>query len=177
MVRTGEGFEPTCPLEYSSFRVSQCAFLSCKDLLCVPIPNERTIPNRGRHFRKGPFRLSQTARCSFQFDCSCPVHYLAMAQNPGYPPVNIPIPPKLGSKMGGEFTYPKMVPLVLTHSHLLSSMEKNVRYPHWPRSWRLGMFAVPNEWQVKELPLATLGVEERRRSNSMLGNKRLASLL
>ena len=24
------------------------------------------------------------------------------------PPVNIPIPTKLGSKMGGEFTYPKM---------------------------------------------------------------------
>ena len=25
---------------------------------------------------------------------------------------------KIGSKMGGEFTYPKMVPLVLTHSHV-----------------------------------------------------------
>ena len=30
----------------------------------------------------------------------------------GLPPVKIPIPTKIGSKMGGEFTYPKMVPLV-----------------------------------------------------------------
>ena len=33
---------------------------------------------------------------------------MAMGQKPGYPPVNIPIPTKIGSKMGGEFTYPKM---------------------------------------------------------------------
>ena len=46
-------------------------------------------------------------------------HHLAMGQNP-VPPVNIPIPTKIGSKMGGEFTYPRMVPLVLTHSHFLS---------------------------------------------------------
>ena len=30
-----------------------------------------------------------------------------MGQNP-VPPVNIPILTKIGSKMGGEFTYPKM---------------------------------------------------------------------
>ena len=37
----------------------------------------------------------------------------------------IQIPAKIGSKMGGEFTFPKMVPLVLTHSHLqsLTNME------------------------------------------------------
>ena len=29
-----------------------------------------------------------------------------------------PISSKIGSKMGGELTYPKMVPLVLTHSHV-----------------------------------------------------------
>ena len=34
------------------------------------------------------------------------------------PPVNIPIPTKIGSKMGGEFTYPKMLPLVLTTTAL-----------------------------------------------------------
>ena len=39
----------------------------------------------------------------------------AMGQNPGSPTVN---PTKIGSKMGGEFTHPKMVPLVLTHSHI-----------------------------------------------------------
>ena len=35
------------------------------------------------------------------------VDHLAMGQKP-VPPVNIPIPTKTGSKMGGEFTYPKM---------------------------------------------------------------------
>ena len=34
---------------------------------------------------------------------------VAMGQNP-LPPVNIPIATKIGSKLGGEFTYPKMVP-------------------------------------------------------------------
>ena len=33
------------------------------------------------------------------------VSCMAMGQSPGYPPVNIPIPTKIGSKMGGEFTY------------------------------------------------------------------------
>ena len=45
---------------------------------------------------------------------------MAMGQNP-VPPVNIPIPTKIGSKMGGEFTYPKTLPLVLTHSHMADS--------------------------------------------------------
>ena len=38
-----------------------------------------------------------------------PFKYMAMGQiqNP-VPSVNIPIPTKIGSKMGGEFTYPKM---------------------------------------------------------------------
>ena len=35
------------------------------------------------------------------------VAHLAMGQNP-VPPVNITIPTKIASKMGGEFTYPKM---------------------------------------------------------------------
>ena len=42
---------------------------------------------------------------------------MAMGQKP-IPPVNIPIPTEIGSKMGGEFTYPKMVPVVLTHSQI-----------------------------------------------------------
>ena len=38
---------------------------------------------------------------------------MAMGQNPA-PPVNIPIPTKIGSKMGGEFTYqPKCDPIGL----------------------------------------------------------------
>ena len=41
-------------------------------------------------------------------------HHLAMGQNP-VPPMNIPIPTKIGSKMGGA---PKTLPLVLTHGHL-----------------------------------------------------------
>ena len=43
---------------------------------------------------------------------------MAMGQNPA-PPVNIPIPTKIGSKMGGEFTYPNNgIPLVLTHGQM-----------------------------------------------------------
>ena len=37
------------------------------------------------------------------------------------PPVSIPIPTKIGSKMGGE-PNPKVVPLVLTHSQLVSCL-------------------------------------------------------
>ena len=54
--------------------------------------------------------------------CKVPSHDdLAMGQNP-VPPVNIPIPTKIGPKMGGEFTYqPKWDALVLTHGHLISA--------------------------------------------------------
>ena len=46
---------------------------------------------------------------------------MAMGQNPKkVPPLNVPIPTKIKFKMGGEFTYPKMVSLVLTRSHILS---------------------------------------------------------
>ena len=34
--------------------------------------------------------------------------YVAMVKSQIVPPVNIPTPTKIGSKMGGEFTYPKM---------------------------------------------------------------------
>ena len=34
------------------------------------------------------------------------------------------IPTKVGSKMGGEFTYPKMVPLVLNHCHMSKIRDK-----------------------------------------------------
>ena len=44
------------------------------------------------------------------------VAHVAMGRNP-VPPVNIPIPTK--KKQNGWCSYPKMVPLVLTHSHLL----------------------------------------------------------
>ena len=44
---------------------------------------------------------------------------LAMGQNPNRTPSEHPNPTtKIGCKMGGEFTYPKMVPLVLTHSQM-----------------------------------------------------------
>ena len=43
---------------------------------------------------------------------------VTMGQNP-VPPMNIPIPTKIGSKMGGEFTYPKMGSHWFeTHSHV-----------------------------------------------------------
>ena len=38
------------------------------------------------------------------------------------PPVNIPIPAKTGSKMGGEFIYPKNGPVGFNnHSHLMAA--------------------------------------------------------
>ena len=44
---------------------------------------------------------------------------LAMGQNPNRTPSEHANPTTTrGTKMGGEFTYPKMVPLVLTHSQL-----------------------------------------------------------
>ena len=44
---------------------------------------------------------------------------MAMGQN-HVPPVNIPIPTKIGSKMGGEFTYPKMGShWFFNHSHII----------------------------------------------------------
>ena len=42
--------------------------------------------------------------------------YMAMGQNP-VPPVNIPLPTKIDKN--GWCTYPKMVPLVLTHSPII----------------------------------------------------------
>ena len=43
---------------------------------------------------------------------------MAMSQNPNRTPGEHPNPTtKIGSQMGGEFTYPKMI-LVLTHSPL-----------------------------------------------------------
>ena len=71
---------------------------------------------------------------------------MSMGQNP-IPPVNIPIPTQIGSRMGGapktpkwdpsvltttaisKTTYPKMAPLVLTHSHL-----QNRNGHHWASS-------------------------------------------
>ena len=49
-----------------------------------------------------------------------PSKHMAMGQNPNrLAPSERPHPTtKIGSKMGGEFTYPKMVPLVLAHSHM-----------------------------------------------------------
>ena len=43
---------------------------------------------------------------------------MAMCQN-SLPPVNIPIPTKIGSKMGGEFTYqPKWDPICFDNHNM-----------------------------------------------------------
>ena len=46
------------------------------------------------------------------------------------PPSEHPNPPKIGSKMGGEFTYPKMAPLVLTHSHMFGQTKREQESEH-----------------------------------------------
>ena len=46
--------------------------------------------------------------------------YMVTGQKPNRTPSEHPNPTtKIGSNMGGEFTYTKMVPLVLTHSRIL----------------------------------------------------------
>ena len=77
------------------------------------------------HFTKkeGVCKLAQgamsktTERGNLSYAC-----HLAMGQNP-VPPVHIPIPTKIGSKVGGEFTYqpkwdPKTSHVVLFANHL-----------------------------------------------------------
>ena len=57
--------------------------------------------------------------------------HMAVGQNPNrLAPSEHPNPTtKIGSKMGGEFTYPKMVPLVLTHSHMAVAHKAGI--PKW----------------------------------------------
>ena len=54
-----------------------------------------------------------------------------MGQNP-VPPVNIPIPTEIDKS--GWRTYPKMVPLVLTHSHKYATHQKALG-PRLPSGW------------------------------------------
>ena len=57
-----------------------------------------------------------------------PYGHMAMGQKPNRTPSEHPNPTtKIGSKMGGEFTYPRMVPLVLTHSHILNQRAHRIR--------------------------------------------------
>ena len=61
--------------------------------------------------------------------------YVAMGQNPNRGPSEHPNPTtKIGSKMGAEFTYPKMVPLVLTHSHIRKNLIQSSTTMHI-KSW------------------------------------------
>ena len=74
--------------------------------------------------------------------------HTAMGQNP-VPPVNIPIPTETGSKMGGEFTCPKIVPLVLTHGRLTMGTNTHA-HTHTPISnggWLAAPAAWPRPWR------------------------------
>ena len=58
---------------------------------------------------------------------------MAMGPNP-VPPVNISTPTKIGSKMGGEFTYPKWDPIGFdNHSHVISRQESGQTYSTYSR--------------------------------------------
>ena len=69
------------------------------------------------------------------------IQKMAMGQNP-VPPVNIPIPTQIGSKMGGELTYPKM------------GSQNFFEQPNVPRGEttcsRLGAWRVFEAWDLKE---------------------------
>ena len=56
------------------------------------------------------------AQCGMISECTCAFHSWLWVKIQIEPLVNIPIPAKLGSKMGGEFTYPNMA--VLNHGQL-----------------------------------------------------------
>ena len=76
-------------------------------------------PSFSRIFKMTSHSLSQ--RCG----------QMAVGQNP-VPPVNIPIPSKIGSKMGGEFTYqPKWDPNTVLHNQ---SVANHGQAKRWTRS-------------------------------------------
>ena len=80
-----------------------------------------------RHAKDCTFSRTLPLRSSFCSMDPPALHcHVAMGQNP-VPPVNIPIPTKKGSKMGGEFTYPKLAPLVLTTTAML--MDQFLHHP------------------------------------------------
>ena len=94
------------------------AFLSWSRKLCSGFPpkkRQEVKPN------KGPCTLHLTYNVGHTSS-----RHLAIGQNPNRTPSEHPNPTaKIGSKMGGEFTYPKLgSPLVLTHSHLVLTPEK-----------------------------------------------------
>ena len=72
--------------------------------------------------------LRAAAAFGLEKDIRGDVGGMATGQCPDrFPPVNIPIPTNIGSKMGGEFTYPKMVPLVLTRSRMIPLADPKVK--------------------------------------------------
>ena len=82
--------------------------------------------------------------------------HVAMGHKP-VPPVNILMIIKVGSKMGGEFTYPKMVRLVLTHCQVSQEACANQYLPAaqaHPRKSRVEKephvvpCAHPEQWQA-----------------------------
>ena len=92
---------------------------------------------------------------------------MAMGQNP-VPPVNIPIPTKMGSKMGGEFTYPKMG----STTTVLTTTADWMRDPPAPRSWR-ALVASGGEaqcWSPRGPTTSTSKASKSTRSQSGLGS-------
>ena len=90
------------------------------------------------------------------FPKSVQVHELAMGQKP-VPPVNIPIPTKIGSKMGGEFTYPTFwdPKTVLTTAN--SGSQQPFRLSHqsgWAPPWQHSAppRARPSWWPRPQTP-------------------------
>ena len=74
-------------------------------------------------------------------------------------PVNIPIPTKIGSKINGWCTYPKMVPLVLTHGHIKMRMRTRAASGSCGAPSRGGKGKWPPARMTKEQPWL-----DRRRS-------------
>ena len=85
-------------------------------------------------------RLNEVRSSHSKIACNLPHNpHVAVGQNP-VPPVNIPIPTKIGSKMGSA-PAPNRIPLVLPHSHVNFA----------EIAWRRGLKTFPKELLVQGL--------------------------
>ena len=99
------------------------------------------------------------ADCRFSFGATSEpsqlCSHMAMGQKPA-PPVNIPIPTKIDSNWW--CTYPKMVPSVLTHSHILERLNARCFAALVLRALQLKDGRVRHLTPAEDVPPALLGL-------------------
>ena len=95
--------------------------------VCIPVPE--ASPLQSRHLWQSlPAQGETTWLNRVPLAPLSILLQMAMDQKPNCTPSEHPNPTtKIGSKIGGEFTYPKMVPLVLTHSQITKRNPSSVQ--------------------------------------------------